>query len=276
MNICKINPYIRRAMDNTLDVNITIARRIIYDYELLYIADGLLLLEYDGQNHICKKGDLLLLRPGVPHAFVKILEPLRQPHVHFDVTYEPDSETVPVCFKNLDALTDAERAMIREDVFAEYPAAPFLRISDPEAFRTLFFEVVLPKCNDVLATKAKFLELLSIVIADNFSGCFTRPSGIRIEEQVKDFIDAGQGLTFTLDDFEQQFAYDKYYLEKRFRAAYNDSIMSYRNAKRMEIAAQMLAEESVSSVATHLGFGSIYSFSRAYKNHFGVAPSRYK
>ena len=257
-----------------MDTSVVIRRRVIYDYELLYIAGGKLLLEYDGKEFVCKKGDLLLLRPGVPHAFVKILETLHQPHVHFDMIHEHDSESVPVCFKNIDAMTSKERAQIRSDVFAEYPRAPFLKVSDPARLDELFFAMVRPKHDDVLSVKAKLLELLSMVIEDNFPNAFTHPTTIRIEEQVKDFIDAGQGLGFTLDDFEQQFTYDKYYLEKRFRIAYGTSLVSYRNEKRMEFAAKMLATESVSSVAAQLGFGSIYSFSRAYKNFYGIAPTK--
>ncbi len=94
--------------------------------------------------------------------------------------------------------------------------------------------------------------------------------------QLKDYIDAGQGMTHTLDDLAKQFSYSKYYLERQFKKEYGVSLMAYRNQKRMELAQQLLKSRSVSAVADTLGFTSIYVFSRAFKQFFGVSPSAYQ
>lgn len=275
MNLFDLNPYLRRAWRNSvLSTNVRILPRIIFDYELLYIEQGTLLFAYDGVETCCPEGTVIFIRPGVTHSFVRIFEELHQPHIHFDLTYDTKSTVIPISFKNTDALSPSERKLIREDVFAEFGSSPYLRITNKKRFLELFYGTIEANAVNPVLGKARMLELLTLIIADNFPDFFTPPPETLIEQHIKDFIDAGQGTAFTLDDFEKQFSYDKYYLEKRFRQAYGVSIVAYRNARRMEKAKQLLTHASVSSVADQLGFSSIYSFSRAFKLHFGYAPSQ--
>lgn len=97
-----------------------------------------------------------------------------------------------------------------------------------------------------------------------------------IEEQVKDYLEAGQGLTSSLDDIAKQFNYSKCHLEHRFKNRYGISLIAYRNNKRMQLAKTMLLTQSVYDVSNKLGFSSIYVFSRAFKNHYSICPSDYK
>jgi AraC-like DNA-binding protein len=49
--------------------------------------------------------------------------------------------------------------------------------------------------------------------------------------------------------------------------------MAYKNEIRLQRAKTMLKFNTVSFVSEKLGFSSIYVFSRAFKNRFGIAPS---
>ena len=51
-------------------------------------------------------------------------------------------------------------------------------------------------------------------------------------------------------------------------------IIAYRNQKRLEYAKELLRDNSVGEVAEQLGYKSIFSFSRAFKLHFGTAPTK--
>lgn len=114
-----------------------------------------------------------------------------------------------------------------------------------------------------------------MLIADNFEGTFEKnDTTYPIESAVKDYIDAGQGMSLSLEDIAMQFDYSKYYLDRRFKDAYGISLIAYRNEKRMSLAKELLKEEAVSIVFEKMGFSSIYVFSRAFKNHFGIAPSK--
>ena len=270
-----INPYVRVAMRSILRKGTWVARRIIFDYELIYIAEGELVLNYAKVDHKCTKGQFILLRPGVSHSFSVIKENVSQPHIHFDITHMSDSPHVPICFKDITELEKEERRKIRNDIFKEYPQNPFITFSNHKDALELFYEIVNHPKPSSLSQKGFLVQLLDMMIEDNFPEALNNAtdSFYSIEDQVKAYLDAGQGLSFCLEDITNQFNYSKYYLERRFKERYGISLMAYRNNKRMQLAKILLQTESVSAVADKLGFSSIYVFSRAFKNHFGVSPT---
>ena len=275
MDVSKINPYIRVAMQGVLPTGCEIKRRIIFDYELIYIEDGEFTFTYNDIAYPCKTGDFIFIRPRVPHSFSDIHRDLLQPHIHFDMRYAEDSTTVPISYKDLESMTDLEKSMIRKDYFRDFPKTPFVRFADIEQTLTIFYEIIKNQSLSPLMRKAKMLALIDMLITDNFSGTFEKnDTTYPIEIAVKDYLDAGQGMSLSLEDIAKQFGYSKYYLDRRFKEAFGISLIAYRNDKRMELAKELLTEKSVSDVSETLGFSSIYVFSRAFKNHFGVAPTK--
>ena len=86
-------------------------------------------------------------------------------------------------------------------------------------------------------------------------------------------------FTFTSDSLfglEKRFSYSRFHLECLFREKYGVGIIAYRNEERLARAKELLATKTVTDVAYTLGYSSIYSFSRAYKNKFGCSPSACK
>ena len=272
-----INPYIRVAFESVLSVGTQLKRRIIFDYELIYVEKGELVLNYGGRDYECTEGQFIFLRPGIPHSIEPLKEELSQPHIHFDMAYNEKSVHTPVSFKDFGELTADEKELIQVDVFKQYPAMPFITFEDKESALSLFYGIVKSRSESKLALKGRLCELISMLISSNFSGCFDEAEKTYDTlGEVKDYIDAGQGMTLSLDDFEKQFNYSKYYLERQFKSRYGISLMAYRNDKRMKAAYRMLRDESVSTVSEKLGFTSIYVFSRAFKKQFGIPPSKVK
>ena len=273
-----INPYIRVAMQSVLRKGTNISRRIIFDYELIYIADGEFILNYNETNYRCMAGQFILLRPCISHSFTVTDTDLSQPHIHFDITHMSDSRQIPVWFKDLKDIGSEERKNIREDIFRKYPQKPFVVFSDQKAALETFYAIVNNQKPSSLTQKGLLVQLIDMIITDNFPEMFVDSTEFvySIEEQVKDYLDAGQGLTSSLEDIANQFNYSKCHLEHRFKDRYGVSLIAYRNNKRMQSAKIMLVTQSVSAVAEKLGFSSIYVFSRAFKNNFGISPMDYK
>mgnify|MGYP002517637494 CR=1 FL=1 len=67
-------------------------------------------------------------------------------------------------------------------------------------------------------------------------------------------------------------------LRRRFRAEINTTPLNYQNDLRLKTAKRMLqsSENSITEIATFLGFESVYSFSLFFKKRQGVSPSKYK
>lgn len=278
MNVHDVNPYIRVAMPSRLPPDYQIKERVIFDYELIYVEDGNFSFSYAGKPYLCRQGAFIFIRPGIPHSFLTAKEGVSQPHIHFDICYAADSKDVFVSFKNFPDLSPAEKKLIRKDVFAEYPKSPFVHFEDAAQLLPLFYEIVDPHTPlHTLRKKALMTEILNRLILDNFPACFSEEiAPVSPAAQLKNYIDAGQGLSSSLDDFANQFSYSKFYLEKQFKQLFGIPIIAYQTQKRMEVAKGMLETTSITNTAKELGFSSIHTFSRAFKAYWGCTPSQYR
>ena len=277
MNLSYINPYIRVAMQSVLSDGHHIARRVIYDYELIYLERGEFTLLYNDVPYHCSEGDWILIRPGVPHSFRLESGEISQPHIHFDLIYRVESHKIPVSFKDRPYMTEEEKGWIHKDYFPSSPDAPFVKIRNKRDFLDLFYSVISER--RLLLQKSLMLRLLSELFdssGENFSETAEEKERFSVADEIRDYMDAGNGLKMNLDDFAKSFYHSKFYLEKKFKETCGCGLIEYRNIKRMEYADQLLAEHSVSRVAEELGYPSIYSFSRAYKRQYGYPPTRRK
>lgn len=277
MNIHEINPYIRHAAPSRIRPPFHINRRIILDYELLYVESGDFLLEYAEKSYTCKEGDLLLICPNIPHSFHITDRTISQPNIHFDFSYDSFSHKIYISYQDYDSLPPAHRPMIRPNLFPSLATQPFLRIGDRDSFLKDFYEIIAAGDVHSLTCKITFLRMVQMILAENqamISGS-SYPSHTTIQ-QVKAYIDANYQHKLSLTTFEQLFGYSKYYLERMFQKSYNESIIHYYNRKRMEAAPALLKDNAVTDVAQMLGFSSVYAFSRAYRVYYGVSPTQHK
>lgn len=278
MNFAELNPYIRVAMHSELPAPFYIRRRVIFDYELIYIEDGEMVLTYNDTDYHVRHGDLLLLCPGIPHTFNVANKTLTQPHIHFDLKYDPQSEYVYISYKDYSEMDAPERSMIRENLFPNLSNSPFIKISDRNTFLQIFFDIIDSSAapSKALTRKAKMLQLLEAIIAENPPQLTSQSErSDSIAAHIRTFIRANYRQNITLDMLEQHFGYSKYYIEKIFKKAYGISVIHYRNRKRMDAALQMLQKYSVSETAHLLGYSSIYTFSNAFRTAYGRSPSKY-
>ncbi len=81
-----------------------------------------------------------------------------------------------------------------------------------------------------------------------------------------------------LDDLAEYFGYSYGYLSGVFHKTTGDTLRNYYAAYRAESAKALINEGvlSFAKIAETLQYSSIYSFSRAFKNHTGMSPSAYK
>ena len=273
MQLSLINPYIRAALESRISGGHNIARRVIFDYELIYIEEGRLTLVYNDKSYRCVKGDIIFIHPGVSHSFIIDSGEISQPHVHFDITCRPQSDSIPISFKDKSAMTKEEISLIHKDYFGG-DASPIVTVQDKDDFLECFYSVIRDKSSPVLR-KARMIKLLSAVIEDNFADSEQEQPLVNVAQQIKDYLDAGNGLCMSLDDFGKTFFASKFNLERSFKKAFGTGIIEYRNERRMLLANTLLRDNSVSKTAEILGYRSIYSFSRAYKQHYGVPPREY-
>ena len=281
MNMNALSPYIRVAMRSEMRSPFCIRDRVIFDYELIFLQSGAWRLTYEGKETVCKAGDLLLLCPGRRHRIDCLPGiPVSQPHIHFDLFYDENSEKIPVSFKPLEDMSQEERSWIRKDYFGDSLSSPVLKIANAGEIAEILLETV-----DVftqkpplyqLTCKANMLKLLSMLLPALSKEPLPRPASESRLGMVKAYIDQNYagGLSLTL--LGRQFMMDKFTLTKRFAKEFGVSVMAYWHNVRLQKARErLLAGASVSETAAELGFSSVYTFSRFFKNKTGLSPSAY-
>lgn len=284
MNINEFSPYIRVAMLSTLTAPFKISTRIIFDYEIILVTDGKCKITVDDTEYLCKKNDVVFLRPGIHHKFECIDNfNFVQPHIHFDIKYSEISEKRFVSFKPKAEMSGDELALIQEDVFEDICIPYVFMPSDKEKFQKLFFEVIeifeKKSYNYELLCKAKMLELFNCILTQ-FNHNRTSKNDIMSNPvvSVKNYIDNNFMSVMTLDSLARQFYFNKYTLLRKFKLMYGKNIISYYRDKRIEYIKNILKTTniSISALSEKLNFSDIYSFSRFFKTFVGCSPTDYR
>ncbi len=99
-----------------------------------------------------------------------------------------------------------------------------------------------------------------------------------IYAKVSDYTLRHEKERFTMAQMATALGYSEGHLRQRFREKYAMSLGRFLQKVRLDKAAAMLrnGDTAVSTVAVECGFDSVYSFSRAFKNGFGLSPRAYR
>ena len=94
--------------------------------------------------------------------------------------------------------------------------------------------------------------------------------------QVMNYIDTHIYTMKSLSEVAAELSYNYNYLSNLYKRTTGDTVMSYYRDRRLEAARLLLLEgrATVTAVASALGYSSLYTFSRAFKEKFGVPPTK--
>lgn len=92
---------------------------------------------------------------------------------------------------------------------------------------------------------------------------------------IKRYIKYNYMKPLTVTELSSAFGFERSYLFRMFKERYGVSIKDYLTATRLEKARAFLRDgHSVAETALMVGYGDSFNFSKAYKKHFGVSPSK--
>jgi AraC-like DNA-binding protein len=82
----------------------------------------------------------------------------------------------------------------------------------------------------------------------------------------------------TLEELSAKLGYDYAYLSRSFKKAAGITYVSYLNVFRLNKACYLLdnTDKSILGCALEVGYSSLRTFNRNFKNHFGISPAEYR
>lgn len=90
----------------------------------------------------------------------------------------------------------------------------------------------------------------------------------------REYIDQSFALPLSIEMVARHAAMSEYHFFRLFKTVHGISPHQYILRKRLEAGRELLQKQySVSTAAIDCGFSDIYSFSKAFKKHFGFPPS---
>lgn len=286
MNMNQLSPYIRVALDSRLASGWVVRERDLFDYELLYVKEGEIRVTADGTVYNGKPGDLFLFRPGQRHSIASVGKtPVRQPHIHFDLIYAPDSPDVKVSFKRAEEMSAQEKLWFRDDLISGqlFDIPVFIRLRNPSVAENMLMDLIrdfslnLPYAQ--LNAKGAFIQLWVYLLRELE---WARNTHIRAHwerlTKVKLYLDHHLDENITLGALAEMAELSPYYFLRTFTKAFGVSPLKYHQAARIAKAREWIQFTSLplTEIAERVGFQSIHAFSRAFKQKEGVPPSFYR
>lgn len=281
----QLSPNVRVALNHREKRSMVLYKRVIFDYELLYLEKGELLVEIEDRRYKMLPNDIVLFRPGKEHGFTAMGEgETWMPHIHFDAMYYDDFEDVKINFKTIDKCSLREKNWIRPDVLDQHGLGipDMIRIKNHEEVLKIikkiihYFERRDP--NSLIVQKALVLELLHEITL-----------GLNTEENTKvskHYRELDRAVSYIIDHYHQEIRIEAlaricclsvHHFERLFKMKYHISPGKYIIRHKIEKAKEMMlySKMSISEIAERVGYSSIHSFSKAFRKAEGVPPVEY-
>ena len=196
------------------------------------------------------------------------------------------------------SITSSEEAPMHFDFFAFYTEDPILNavlegivrnVTTPEGRRFTdngIRPLIGAMLDELEDTSAPFSERLLGLLAEeavvrlcralDTEKAATGSGGDRLAFRLMQYIDAHIVTLRGVQELGEIFGYNYSYLSSLFKRATGSTLADYFRASRWRVARLLLheGEATITEIAEMVGYSSVYVFSRAYRAHFGVPPSR--
>lgn len=237
--------------------------------ELTIVRDGRGTVYTGGVPTEVSAGDIYVSFPGDVHAIVSDREQLLK--YDFIAAHTTD----PALRSELDGIMldfhSPDKRVIRDGDISDIVSRAIAEESSEASYSALMMESMLR-------------EIIICVIRDFGAMSSSHRLAANPNEKelfcyrIMNYIDSHIYSLKSLSELSEFTNYNYNYLSNLFKEVTGDTLMNYYRRRRLETAKLLLTDQtlSVTRIARLLGYSSVYTFSRAYKEYFGVTPSEEK
>ncbi len=213
-------------------------------YEIIYVTQGTVHMEENGEDFTLQKGDLKILLPNVSHSGTLVSDPPTAFYwLHFQLAGESD------CF------------MPEQRLFRDFSSGLFPEI--------LHLENAVGKP----AAEPALLHLLTLLRYTTATD-----SKNRLANRIHEWVRIHARADLTVEKTAIQFGYHPEYISKLVRSSFGVPLKNVINVFLISRANDLLDNSfySVKEIAGILGFRDANAFVHFYKYHEGTTPTKYR
>ena len=219
-------------------------------FELIVILDGEMKVAVDGRDNVLHKGEALLIFPNQLHSLAS------EKSRHLLCIFSPDL---------VRAYSSRTEKLLPESNF-------FV----PDSYLVNMLDRIAEDSG--LITKKGLLYSFCSAF-DEIAAYQPRKSGQNgLLSEIFAFVEQNFMSECTLEDLSAELGYDYAYLSRSFKKAAGISYVSYLNIYRLNKACYLLdnTDKSILQCALEVGYSSLRTFNRNFKNHFAISPAEYR
>ncbi|WP_160674061.1 helix-turn-helix domain-containing protein [Clostridium sp. C8-1-8] len=239
------------------------------DYDIWYILDGEVTVTLNNKEYTASKDDVIFFYPNVCYEAAIIEDYCEFIYIHFDFSIG----------KKLNALDNynysgiirkpllAKTSEIFKDTYFQY------KNSDYQANYLIksSFNLLLATILDLAENSEPYRTFFPNTIKENITDRFDL-------QQVLQYIEENLNKNIRIIDLANMINTSEKYFITRFRKNVGVPPLQYINELRMNRAKKLLyiGCYSIKQIASFLGYPDPYSFSKAFKKKYGIAPNKFK
>lgn len=238
--------------------------RIIEYFSIHFVTQGRVLYTYKNQKSVLREGDVFCLYPDTNHEYQTLcLEQDPPLKMHWLAFGGPQSHSL-MDMIGFSSSTPFLRSKVNHDV-----AATLNRILEIMKMKNSIEQ-------ERLLLSSLFFQVLFQLTEDGTGRLETASNNVWIEKSV-DFMNTYFTENITVEEVASHVGLHRSYFSRMFASTIGKSPKAYLQMKRMEKSVIMLKENkySITEIALTLGYPNLYSFTRAFKNYYGVSPKNY-
>lgn len=216
-----------------------------------------------------KQGDIYLSFPCDFHAITSNKdEPLRYDFFSFKTEDVSLSEAL---IQLMETHIHPGMRIVRDDVIASLVSGAIAEIDRDDGYTERMIEA---SCTQILVRLLRAFSDRGITEHQRSNASEAEALCYRL----MNYIDTHIYTLSSLEELAEMTNYNYSYLSSLFHKTTSGMLTDYYRKRRLETARLLIEEGAlkINEIASLLRYSSIYTFSRAFKDFFGVSPSQYK
>ncbi|MDX8044544.1 AraC family transcriptional regulator [Gracilibacillus sp. S3-1-1] len=230
-------------------------------YQLLYTLEGTGKILLDGKEYSLEQDRVTFITPLTTHA----------------ISSDNKLTMLVLAFDRriIDSSNKALFETLYESKFIELN--PFNSSEIRQLLRTMLYEQAHQSLYQQIALRTYLSQLLLLIARGSNTNEQTDANTIRAE-RLKEYIDSHYFEWIQAEDLASRLGISTRYMNTIFKDTYNVTPIQYLTEVRVRLAKKMLADtdKDIASICFEVGFESISTFYRTFKNITELSPHKYR